>query len=31
VPFMCEEVWSCKKVLTHVLRKMKASSTNWLI
>ena len=24
-------VYSCKKVLTHVSRKMKASSTNWLI
>ena len=28
---MCLGVYSCKKVLTHVLRKMKASSTNWLI
>ena len=28
---MCLAVYACKKVLTHVLRKMKASSTNWLI
>jgi hypothetical protein len=31
VSLMCMGVYSCKKVLTHVLRKMKASSTNWLI
>ena len=28
---MCLGVYACKKNLTHVLRKMKASFTNWLI
>ena len=31
VSLMCLGVYACKKNLTHVLRKMKASSTNWLI
>ena len=28
---MCLGVYACKKILTHVLRKIKASFTNWLI
>jgi hypothetical protein len=31
VSLMCEGVWSYKTVLGYFFRKLKASSTNWLI